>query len=425
MTDFAVVGDWHLASVFAPVLADLGYSTQLISTQGPPVDVSYPLPPILEPGLDELLNKHRYDTKRLSYGGALRGTWRAKWVWLAVDTPVNEDDEVDLSPVEKVFEILQAHPETEIVFVSSQVPVGFCRHIQAKIKKPVCYVPENLRLGKGIETFQRADRTVIGCDDAQLGQKIEKILSGFQTTFFHCDLPSAEMIKHATNAFLATSISFANQIAAVAQAVGANPLQVGQALKLDKRIGSQAYVIPGLGFAGGTLPRDLKILQSLAREHQVPVPLVDSVLEINRMTSQTLLGWLKWYKEKHAQSLNILLMGYTYKSDANTLRRSLTVELAQRISRAYPADNLVGYDPVMQNSDLGEFPASFSSVKTWPENEKFDVVLLMTPRPEFRGLWQHPKIPAHAETLLLDVVNLFSEPLKAPLTYRRLWDARG
>jgi UDPglucose 6-dehydrogenase len=429
--DIAVVGDWHLAFVTASVLADVGHKVALVKPLNldPKTWSEFPPLPVMEPGLQEMIDKN-LSAKRLFFENGVSSKWQAGLVWMAVDTPVNDQDEPNVLPL---IEILRQLHETQKnlkgFITSSQIPIGFCTEAEKIIQTPVAYVPENLRLGKGIETFFKADRTVIGASTPEFAKLIQEHLIRFETEFVLCNLVTAEMVKHANNAFLATSISFANELARIGEAFGVDSHLVAKALKLDKRIGAGAYVAPGLGFAGGTLPRDLRVLQKIGIEKNIPTRLVDSVLDINEATTQAIADIVSINLKTKGSKGPVLILGYTYKPDTDTLRRSLSLDLAKELqSRGF---SCVGYDPIMNSKDLSgikgliDHKADLKEISTRPE-----VILLMTTRPAFKELpWSDLatqwSISTQSTTrpLVLDTQNHLNQAaaLKAGFDFKKLW----
>jgi UDPglucose 6-dehydrogenase len=254
-----------------------------------------------------------------------------------------------------------------------------------KFNLPVAYVPENLRLGKGIETFLNADRTVIGADQEELRVYVKDLLKDFKTEFLTCGLETSEMTKHATNAFLATSISFANELARIGEKYRVESQVVAKALKMDKRIGPAAYVAPGLGFAGGTLPRDLRVLQKLGKQNSIPTPLIDSVLRVNQETTTAVAEIVMDRTKDLKRPPEVLVLGYTYKADTDTLRRSLSIEIAAQLKSQ--GCHIWGFDPMMNSHNLSEIHSLMHHCPQLADcSVKPDVILVMTARPSFKSI---------------------------------------
>lgn len=389
MTDFqlTVIGDWHLAYCTAASFVKSGVKTVLKFSQTPDghsqeLKPGCPPCPVTEPGFDELRASGESSGK--FYSTSSWQGWRSDIWWLAVDTPVDDEDRPDTSVLFKTLDQgLAENTRPSLLALSSQVPIGFCRALEERYRIPVVYVPENLRLGSGLKTFFCADRTVIGADEPHSAEEIQKLMIGFETKFFVTNLVSAEMTKHATNTFLAMSISFANELARIGQQFGVDHDFVASALKADQRIGPYAYVKPGLGFAGGTLPRDLRVLQSTGQKLGVPTNLVNSILDVNSQVDDAILDRLKKLGAESEQK--IALLGYSYKADTNTTRRSPAERLARKLRAS--GYEVHGFDPVLNGADLGELGAlvkhhdNFESI---PADCRLFVVV--TPRPHFREI---------------------------------------
>jgi UDPglucose 6-dehydrogenase len=252
-------------------------------------------------------------------------------------------------------------------------------------------------------------------------------MQNFETQFLLCNLPTAEMIKHANNIFLATSISFANELARVGDGLDVDSHVVATALKQDKRIGPGAYVAPGLGFAGGTLPRDLRVLSQMGRSLKIPTPLVDAVLSVNEMSNDALAQSVLRLLPKGGK---VLILGYTYKADTDALRRSPSIELAQKLKPH--GVELHGFDPFMNGKDLSTTSSLWKHHDMVEDIPRPDVVILMTTRPQFKELawpqlakrWQGDgQINSEERPVVFDTQGFFQSEtiVKAGLKYKRLW----
>ncbi|GIL18207.1 MAG: UDP-glucose 6-dehydrogenase TuaD [Oligoflexia bacterium] len=425
MKKVAVIGDWHLAFVTSAVLADVGHDVTLVK----PLHLNsqtwtgkFPPTPVVEINLPEMIEKN-VAAGRLHYQNGITTDLQAEIIWMAIDTPVSDKDEPQLEPLLQVAdEIGRLKTKPGVFAVSSQIPLTFSFELQKRSGVSVVYIPENLRLGKGIETFFAADRTVLGSDDPKAAQAVQELMANFKTEFLVCNLVTSEMVKHANNAFLATSISFSNELARIAEKFGVDSVTVGKALKLDKRIGQAAYVIPGLGFAGGTLPRDLRVLQNLARKTGTPSQLVDAVLDVNENTTAAISETVHDYIAKNNLPKTVLVLGYTYKAETDTLRRSLSIDIANILkAKGY---EVIGYDPMMNGKDLSaikgiiEHCPTMSDIKT-----NISVTLLMTARPTFKEFdWSKIKGQA-GQQLVFDTQNFLNgaEINQAGFLYKRLW----
>jgi len=350
-----VVGLWHLGCVYSGCLARLGYrvigtdeDTRIIEK------LKEGKPPIFEPGLDNLVAEGMAHGSLDFVEDIERGALDADYVVIAYDTPVDAEDRVDLSPIFRAANRLKIATRHATFVVSSQVPVGTCEQIammlsDGGIAPDLAYVPENLRLGEAIERFMKPEMIVIGANSPSTISKVQALFAPINTKVIQMDLRSAEMAKHALNAFLATSISFANEVGNICDLVGADALNVAKALRSDSRIGQKALLRPGLGFAGGTLARDLRILQEAGKMHGYETILLDSVLDVNQRQNASIVNRLKLLVGELGGK-SVAVLGLTYKSGTSTLRRSAALEIISRLQQEGAA--VKAFDPQVSRSDV-------------------------------------------------------------------------
>ena len=285
-----VQGTWHLGSVTAACLADKGhkvigldYDTNVINS------LSKGKAPIYEPGLDNLIGKGLAEKRLSFFDRPIDQIIDQDILWIAYDTPVDDDDRADIEFVfDQVEKTIPYLPLGITVLVSSQMPVGSIRRLEKltqknhpELKIGFAYSPENLRLGKSIDIFMNPDRIVVGFRSERDQNKIRKMLLPITEKIEWMTIESAEITKHAINAFLATSITFANEIATVCELTGADAKQVERGLKSEQRIGPKAYLSPGSAFAGGTLARDIQFLNQVGDNEGIKLPLLSSVKPSN------------------------------------------------------------------------------------------------------------------------------------------------
>lgn len=332
-----VQGLWHLGCVTAACLASFGnkiigldYDHKLIE------DLNNGILPIYEPGLEDLL-KQGISKNLLEFSNGTEIVISdIELLWITYDTPVDEDDiaNVDFvfTQIEKTLNLLAT--ETTIL-ISSQMPVGSIKKLEILVDQQFpnkhfgfAYSPENLRLGKALNVFLNPDRIVVGVRRNIDRLRLEKLLSPITKNIEWMSVESAEMTKHAINAFLANSIVFANEIASICEFVGADAKEVERGLKSENRIGPKAYLSPGGPFAGGTLARDLVFLNNTSIENELSTPLLSSILQSNDEHK----NWVRRKIQSVCTELShctIAIWGLTYKPGTDTLRRSLAVELCR------------------------------------------------------------------------------------------------
>jgi UDPglucose 6-dehydrogenase len=265
-------------------------------------------------------------------------------------------------------------------------------------------VPENLRLGQAIERFLRPDLLVFGADNEQTMAKVETLFSPIPGPRIRVDLRTAEMTKHAINAYLATCISLGNELANLCDEVGADALQVAEALKLESRVSPKAPLLPGLGFAGGTLARDMKVLTNLAEQYHYPAPFLNGVLALNRLQNATVVHRLeKLLGSLGAKTIGVL--GLTYKPGTSTLRRSAAVEIIRSI--VVQGATVRAYDPKADPTEVAPFRQEFSVCDDpYAVAQGAHAIVLVTPWPEFKELdLVRLRTPMHSP-VFLDTANM-------------------
>src|SRR5450759_2140238 len=331
-----VIGLWHLGTVTAACLASgghdvVGYDANAETTSR----LQNAEPPIAEPGLPELVSSGIRAGRLRFTSNAATALNEAEVVWIAYDTPVDDDDNADVDfVISSVKSLLPIIRRGALVLISSQVPVGSTRALEqaaasaGRSDLSFAYSPENLRLGRAIEVFTKPDRVVAGIRGEADRTRIEELLAPFTNRIEWMSVESAEMTKHALNAFLATSVAFINEIAALCEQVGADATEVERGLKSEARIGPKAYLSPGGAFAGGTLARDVVFLSQLGQTHGVATHLLSSVNASNdahRLSAQNRLSQVL----SGLSGRTVAVWGLTYKPGTDTLRRSSAVELCE------------------------------------------------------------------------------------------------
>ena len=340
----AVVGLWHLGAVIAACLAEAGFTVIGVDPDPEVVaDLNGDRPPVEEPGLTKLLRDMR-TVGRLTFAEAsAEAVGAAGLIWIAFDTPVDDEDRADVEWVlERSAEVLADAAPGALVVLSGQLPVGSAAALGSlmadagRFDLRYACVPENLRLGRALQTFHSPDRFVAGVRSEEDRARLAAVLERFGSPIEWMGVESAEMTKHALNAFLATSVAFINEVAAICEAVGADASDVARGLKSEERIGPRAYLAPGDAFAGGTLARDIRFLTCLARDHGLSAAVVDGVAASNaehrnwsRRALMRLLGVGSGDGKPGLAGRRIAVWGLTYKPGTNTLRRSSALELCR------------------------------------------------------------------------------------------------
>jgi UDPglucose 6-dehydrogenase len=235
------------------------------------------------------------------------------------------------------------------------------------------------------------------------------------------DLRSAEMSKHALNAYLATSISFANEIGNLCDAVGADMLKVAEALRLDSRIGAKAPLNPGLGFSGGTLARDVKVLQKLGKEVDIETQLINSVIEVNQKQNKKIALSLEKLFGK-IENRTITILGLTYKAGTSTLRRSVSLEIIRDLVAR--GAKIKAYDPMADLEELKSRNFDFCD-NPIVAAEKSDAVIFITEWPEFKSLDFIKLKSVMKNPVIIDPQNILDGNALRKLGFTYLGTGRG
>lgn len=387
MIKVGTLGLWHLGCVYSACLAKKGIEVTGFDLDKKVVEnLQRNISPIFEPGLEELIKKH--NLKNLVFTTSEKEAISGKdYIFITLDTPVNNQDIISLELFNRLVNTVAKHiAKKTILVISSQVPVGTCRLVQTELKKsrkdnPVLYFPENLRLGQAIDVFLNPDRIVLGGDHSNIRKKFLSDFSFLKSPTLEMSLESAEMSKHALNSYLALMISFSSEIGDICELLGADANDVASALKMDKRVSKKAPINPGIGFAGGTLGRDLQTLKMVSKKVGYLPKLTHAVYKVNQdrlpnlvKKMQKALGTIKGKK--------IGLLGLTYKPDTNTLRRSQSLDLASLLNKA--GADIRAIDPAIKSStNLKNLKVS----ETYDEFLKdLDAVVLMTGWEDFKKL---------------------------------------
>jgi UDPglucose 6-dehydrogenase len=416
-TKVCVVGIWHQGAVASACLADLGYT--VIGVDSDPIRVenlNRGKAPLFEPGLDTLLEKninenHLFFTTNMSQ--ALRD---AHYVLFTFDTAVDEEDNVDLSEILSAVGTMAKFLEPgATLLVTAQVPVGTCDQVKQVIRKSnpgadfgIVYSPENLRLGQAIERFKKPDMMVIGSDNKASLDDVEEFLKVIPCPKIRTNLRTAEMSKHVLNAFLATSISFANEVANLCDEVGADALTIAKILRMDSRVSGNAPLLPGLAFSGGTLARDMKVLQNLGDRVGYDTHLIDGALEVNEMQKGLVVRRLRKVYGSLSQ-ISVGMLGLTYKPDTSTLRRSVSIEIIQDLIAN--GATVKAWDPKADREELKQHPEFETCSDAYQVACGADALVFVTAWPEFKEL-DFARIKATMNRpLVIDTQNIFDATL--------------
>jgi UDPglucose 6-dehydrogenase len=367
--------------------------------------------PMHEPGLPELVQRN---AERLRFTTDMREVLdNAELLFCCVDTPPTYSGDADLSRVESVVAEL-GDSSSHAIVMKSTVPVGTGRAIQRR-REGLGYIsnPEFLKEGTAVEDFMHPDRVVVGAGDGSDGfaDRVAALYEPLGGPIVRTDVASAEMIKLASNAFLATKISFINEIANVSEELGADVSEVARGMGLDERIGSK-FLKAGLGFGGSCFPKDVSALKQLAGNSGYAFQLLNSVIEVNELQKRRAVRKL----QKHLGSLvgkEVALLGVSFKPDTDDVREATSIVLAARLQGE--GAHVRVYDPVaLDNAEdlLGGARICDSALDAL---DGADAAVLVTEWPEFAELdWAGEVCERMAQPVVVDGRNFLDrEALRA------------
>jgi UDPglucose 6-dehydrogenase len=378
-----VVGAGWVGLVTAACFAELGHEVRAMDVDEAKIaTLNEGDLPFHEPGLPELVERNR---ERLRFTTSMEDVLEvARLLFVCVDTPPTYSGDADLSRVRAVIGNLPPEGEFAIV-MKSTVPAG----TGASIKRDVpglAYVscPEFLKEGSAVEDFMHPDRVVIGADagDEWAADEVAAAYEPLGGELVRTDVASAEMIKLASNAFLATKISFINEIANVSELVGADVTEVARGMGLDERIGP-SFLRAGIGYGGSCFPKDVSALKMLAGNTGYHFQLLNAVIEVNELQKRRVIGKL----EKHLGSLvgkKIALLGLAFKPDTDDMREASSLVLAARLQGE--GAQVRAYDPVAEGAAQELLPAVDLAESVEQALDGADAAVLVTEWAEFAEL---------------------------------------
>lgn len=408
-----VVGTGYVGLTTGACLAHLGHEVRCVDIDADKVArLSKGEIPIFEADLEELVHEG-LDAGRLSFTtDTIAAVTGADFVFLCVPTPQGGDGSADLSYVRRAAETIGPHLAPEAIVVNkSTVPVGSARIVAEVIGRgdiSVVSNPEFLREGTAVSDFLKPDRVVVGCDEQSAAVRLAEAYAGLGAPVLVTDAASAEMIKYASNAFLATKVSYVNAIAALCEAVGADVADVTLGMGYDKRIGSQ-FLRPGPGWGGSCFPKDSHALVKIATDHDVRFPLLESAIATNdaqftRMVDK-IAAQLPGAASDDLSGRTVAVWGLTFKALTDDLRDSPSLEIIDRLLDR--GATVRAYDPTVT-----EPPVEGIEIATDPYHacEGAEVLAVLTEWDEFRWLDFDRVAEVLVHRAIVDGRNLLDAP---------------
>ena len=410
-----IIGHGYVGLVTAAVFADLGNIVWVIGHTPEKIEkLKKGIIPIFEPGLEELV-RHNIEERRLLFTFDYEGAIPASdVVFIAVGTPPKDSGEADLSVVfEVVRKISKYLRGYTVIATKSTVPIGTNRKIkkiinelkQSKATFDIASAPEFLREGQAISDTLHPDRIVIGVDSKQALSLLTELHKPLDGTFVLTTIETAEMIKYAANAFLATKISFANAIAHLSELTGADGLKVLEAVGLDKRVGS-AFLAPGAGFGGSCFPKDLKALITIAKKYDYDFVLLKEVENINREAIIEIVHKAKKLLGGNLKNKTIGVLGLSFKPDTDDMRDAPSITVIKTLQKN--GAKIKAYDPIaIENAKKILKTGVLFSRDPYATVKDCDILIIITEWNEFKQLDLQKIKKIMKQPIILDGRNIY------------------
>jgi UDPglucose 6-dehydrogenase len=351
-----VVGTGYVGLVTGACLADFGNRVTCVDTDANKIERLRALElPFFEPGLPDLVGRNVQEGRLRFESDLVTALADAEVVFITVGTPPKADGSADIRAIYQVADVIAGHLDGyQLIVQKSTAPVGTARHLQGYIAKraprgakfDVASNPEFLRQGAAIETFMRTDRVVIGAETKRAADVLKKIYAPLfliETPTVVTTLESAELIKYASNCFLATKISFINEIANLCEALGADVQAVARGLGMDRRIGAK-FLHAGPGYGGSCFPKDTLALSAMGRQVGVATGVVDATIAANRNQMRRMVDKVVRGFGRPARGAVVAMLGLSFKPDTDDLRAAPSLEIIAGLRRR--GVKVRTYDPV-------------------------------------------------------------------------------
>jgi len=399
--NICIIGTGYVGLVTGACLAEFGMNLICVDNDRSKIDLlQQGKVTIHEPGLEDILVKNMREG-RLSFSTSIEeGVKSSLVIFIAVGTPSDADGSADLKFVEEVAkEIARSMDGYKVIVVKSTVPVGTCRRLKQLIKdhqvRPtpfdVVSNPEFQREGSAVEDFMRPDRVTIGAESEQATAIMKDIYSALyliETPFVITSLETAEMIKYAANAFLATKVSFINEVANLCEKMGADVHHVARAMGLDGRIGKK-FLHPGPGYGGSCFPKDTRALSRMAQEKGYSFKIIDAVIEVNDEQKKRMIGKIT-EKVGNLKGKTIGILGLSFKPNTNDIRESSSLVIIQGLLDL--GAKVKVFDPAAMEETKAIFPDIEYGKDAYDVARGADALVLVTEWNQFRRLdLQHIK----------------------------------
>jgi UDPglucose 6-dehydrogenase len=414
----AIIGTGYVGLTTGACLAHLGHKVVCADVDpGKIAKLQSGIIPIVELGLAELVTEGMASGRLSFVVGSVEAAKSCDIAFLCVPTPQGEDGSADLSYVQRAAEEIAAVlPFEAIVVNKSTVPVGSTKVVERALKRPDVKVvsnPEFLREGSAVQDFLKPDRVVVGSDDQAAAMKVASLYDGLSTRVIITDPASAETIKYAANAFLATKLSFINAIAAICEGVGADINDVVVGMGSDKRIGEN-FLRPGPGWGGSCFPKDSRALIKIAEDADYSFDLLKGVITVNDQQLDRVVDKIRIAAGGNLSGKIVAVWGLTFKAGTDDLRDSPAIAIIERLMKF--GARVQAFDPTVTNVRSG-IPKDLVIASSSAEaTSKADVLAVLTEWDDFKWISPTTIATTMAGKQIIDARNLLD---------RKDWERAG
>jgi len=422
MKKITIIGTGYVGLVSGAGLAEFGHEVSCLDIDENKINnLNSGKIPIYEPGLNNLVRKNVQDN-RLSFSSEIeKNIIESNIIFIAVGTPQDENGKADLRAVKSVVDLVANHiSDYKIICTKSTVPVGTGKWIESIIKSKNSDVefdyvsnPEFLREGAAVNDFLSPDRVIIGSRTEKAFKEMKEVYRPLyinETPIMDTSVETAEMIKYASNSFLALKISYINEIANLCEEVGADVHQVAKAMGQDGRISSK-FLHPGPGFGGSCFPKDIEALYALGKEKNIELNTIDATIKTNKNQKKRILNKLLRLLNNQVTGKKIAVLGLSFKPNTDDIRESPSLYIVSELSKLGAVVD--AYDPVaIENFKSIHQNINYSN--TWKDCVKdADACIVLTEWNEFRGMDLNELKSLLKTPVVIDAKNIFSvEKLK-------------
>lgn len=430
--NICVIGSGYVGLVSGACFADLGNNVICVDSNESKINkLRKGIMPIYEPGLEEMV-KRNVKEGRLSFNNSLKeGVKKCEVIFIAVGTPSKDNGEADLTYVENVSrEIALSMPSYRLIIEKSTVPVNTGEWVEhtinifnkRKIKFDVASNPEFLKEGTAIEDFMYPDRIVIGVKSKKARDILTELYGPLKAPIVVTDPKSAELIKHASNSFLATKISFINSVANICDKVGADVVDVAKGMGLDKRI-SKDFLNAGIGFGGSCFPKDLAAFVHIAEKIGYDFGILREVQNVNKRQKRSVIKRIEevlW----NLQKKTVGVLGLSFKPGTDDLREAPSLEIIDMLKKE--GVHIKAYDPVAMGKAKATLGAGINFCKdAYQAAKDSDCLLIATEWNEFKELDFKKIKKLMRQPVLIDGRNIYDPKEMKSLGFKYIGIGRG